>query len=566
MRPRSFLLCVSIAIAMLFSTKRTCGQNKPPTFEVPPQPVPVVEDFGTQGIPNVVTQINPGDILEREMGQTVSLFIHDFDHNIFSNVTISRTGTLSFVVNPDVNGIGWIEIFARDSEGAKSAVKLVNIDFLPVNDPPSFTKGPDITLPSMDAGPQTLLTWLTNIRPGPANEASQTVHFEISGFDPSLFSRAPSIHALGTLTFEPAPNAAGQINVTITAVDDGGTFNGGTDKSAPQSFTISIPVNTSPTFVKGDDVTVSEDSGPQTVASWAIQLSSGANEPHQQISFQVYGYDQNLFTKGPSVDPQGNLTFTPAPNAYGSTSVSVQATDNGGTSNGGQDHSASATFAITLQPVNDPPTLDVVSTQHTKTSAATQTVFLTAITPGPLENSQTLTLAASTTDHQLLGDPQLTYSGGSQATLEYSPGLNAGTVSIAVTLADDGGVANGGMDRSTYTFQIVINDEIQPPPKPQVQALFVPTVFSPNGDNSNDVFKIRGEGIASLQFAIFDLSGRKVYYTSDVKSVTEQGWDGSFNGVMLPAGSYAWTLRGSLVDGSELSVNGKKYGQVLLVR
>jgi len=34
----------------------------------------------------------------------------------------------------------------------------------------------------------------------------------------------------------------------------------------------------------------------------------------------------------------------------------------------------------------------------------------------------------------------------------------------------------------------------------------------------------------------------------------------------LPAGSYAWTIRGSLVDGSELSINGKKYGQVLLVR
>jgi gliding motility-associated-like protein len=553
-----------IAIAVLLSTKRSCGQrvNKPPTFEVPSEPVPVVEDFVTQGIPNIVTQINPGDIVESEMGQTVSLFIHDFDHSIFLNVTISGTGTLSFVVNPDVNGIGWIEIFARDSEGAKSAVKLVNIDFLPVNDPPSFTKGPDITLPRMDAGPQTLLSWLTNIRPGPANEATQKVHFEIGGFDPSLFSMTPSINALGTLTFEPAPHVAGQINATITAVDDGGTLNGGVDKSLPQSFTISIPINTRPTFVKGDDVTAWEDSGPQTFTSWATQLSVGINEPHQQISFQAYGYDQALFIKGPSIDPQGDLTFTSAPNAYGSTPVSVQATDSGGTASGGQDHSLPATFTITLQPVNDPPAMDIVSTQHVKISAATQTVFLTGITPGPWENGQTITLTASASDHQLLNDPQVMYSGGSQATLEYSPGLKTGTVNITVTLTDDGGVVNGGMNQSVHNFQIVI-DDVQPP---QVQALFVPTVFSPNGDNSNDAFKIRGEGIASLQLAIFDLSGRRVYYTSDVKSVTEQGWDGSFNGVMLPAGSYAWTLSGSLVDGSELSVNGKKHGQVLLVR
>ncbi|HEY5747050.1 MAG TPA: gliding motility-associated C-terminal domain-containing protein [Chryseolinea sp.] len=568
MRPRSFFLQGLLTITMLMETNWSLGHvNLPPTFEVP-APVTVVEDFGTQGIPKAVWYINPGSSYEAESGQKVFLHIvsASIDPDFFSSVTLTHTGTLSFTVVPNVHGNTSIDVYAIDDEGARSVTKKIYINLLPVNDPPSFTKGPDISLSAMDAGPQTWPSWVTDISPGPTDEATQKIHFELSGFDPSLFSTPPSIDARGTLTFEPAPTASGKIAVAVTAVDDGGTDNGGIDHSAIQTFFISIPSNQTPTFVKGDDKTVWEDSGPQQFTSWATQLSAGANEPHQQLAFHVYDYDQALFIKGPSVDPQGNLTFTPAPNAYGSTPVSVQVTDNGGTLNGGQDHSAPATFIITLQPVNDPPAMDNVSTQYTKTKSAPQTVFLTGITPGPMENGQALTLKASASDRQLLNDLQITYSGGSQATLHYSPGHKAGTVSITVALTDDGGVAGGGVDHSTNTFQIVIDDEIQPQLKPPFQALFVPTVFSPNGDNSNDVFKIRGEGIASLQFAIFDLSGRRVYYTSDVKSVTEQGWDGSFNGVVLPAGSYAWTLRGSLVDGSELSLNGKRYGQVLLVR
>ena len=566
-RPRSFVLYGLLAITMLMETNWSLGQaNLPPKFEVP-APVTIVEDFGTQGIPKVVSRIDPGSSIEAESGQVVFLRIvsASIDPEFFSSVTLTNTGTLSLTVVPNSNGNTSIDVYAIDDGGARSVTKKIYIHLLPVNDPPSFTKGPDILVSAMDAGPQTWPSWATNISPGPMEESTQTIHFELNGFDPSLFSAPPTIDTHGTLTFEPMPTTSGQIAVAVTAVDDGGIDNGGIDHSAPQTFFISIPPNQPPTFVKGDDKTVLEDSGPQQFTSWATHVSAGTNESHQQIAFHVYDYDQTLFVQGPSVDPQGNLTFTPTPNASGGTPVSVQATDNGGTSNGGQDHSVPTTFVITVQPVNDPPVMDIVPTQHTKINAATQTVFLDGITPGPLEAGQTVSLTASASDHQRLRDPQITYSGGSRATLEYSPGSVAGTVNITVTLAYYGGVANGGTDRSTYTFQIVIDDEVTPQPPP-FQTLFVPTAFSPNGDNSNDGFKIRGEGIVSLQFAIFDLSGRRVYYTSDVKSLTEQGWDGSFNGATLPAGSYAWTLKGTLVDGSELSFNGKKYGQVLLVR
>jgi hypothetical protein len=51
----------------------------------------------------------------------------------------------------------------------------------------------------------------------------------------------------------------------------------------------------------------------------------------------------------------GTLTDRPAPNANGTARVQVVARDNGGTANGGSDTSSTATFTITVTPVNDAP-------------------------------------------------------------------------------------------------------------------------------------------------------------------------------------------------------------------
>src|SRR6185503_4536689 len=62
-----------------------------------------------------------------------------------------------------------------------------------------------------------------------------------------------------------------------------------------------------------------------------------------------------LFTVQPTINSAGVLSFTPAPNAFGSATISVYAQDNGGTANGGVDTSATVMFTITVNGVNDPP-------------------------------------------------------------------------------------------------------------------------------------------------------------------------------------------------------------------
>ena len=144
--------------------------------------------------------------------------------------------------------------------------------------------------------------------------------------------------------------------------------------NATVSITVA-PVNDAPSFVKGADVTVAEDSSAFTQAGWATSISKGpANESAQTVSFVITGNtNAGLFSAGPAVSPTGALTFTPAANAFGSATITLKITDSGGTANGGVDESATQTFNITVTPVNDAPVC-----QNTSLTTAEDTVGSTA--------------------------------------------------------------------------------------------------------------------------------------------------------------------------------------------
>ena len=235
-----------------------------------------------------------------------------------------------------------------------SDTATVSITVTSVNDPPSFTKGSNQTV-NEDAGAQSVTGWATNISAGPANESGQSVSFVVSTDNGTLFSGQPSVGANGTLTYTPAANAYGSATVSVKAKDTGG----GLDTSAEQTFTITVnPVNDAPSFTKGADQTVNEDAGPQTVAGWATNISRGpSNESAQTVSFAVTNNNNALFSAQPAVSSTGELTFTSDAHANGVATVYVKIKDNGGTANGGVDESGAQTFTITVNPVNDAPTL-----------------------------------------------------------------------------------------------------------------------------------------------------------------------------------------------------------------
>jgi len=193
--------------------------------------------------------------------------------------------------------------------------------------------------------------------------------------------------ATGSLSYTPVANQNGSATITVTVKDDGLTAYGGVD-TRTRMFTVTVTaVNDAPSFTKGANQLVNEDSGTptglHTLPGWATLISSGpSNESTQVVGFSATNDNNGLFTAGgqPTVSASGTLTYTSAANAYGSATVTVSIHDDGGTANGGQDTSATQTFTITITSVNDAPSVasDPNSQASVQYSDAIASVIITA--------------------------------------------------------------------------------------------------------------------------------------------------------------------------------------------
>ncbi len=96
--------------------------------------------------------------------------------------------------------------------------------------------------------------------------------------------------------------------------------------------------------------------------------------------------------------------------------------------------------------------------------------------------------------------------------------------------------------------------------------VFIPEIFTPNGDRKNDLFKIYGFGIVELSITIFDRNNNKVFESIDKEEIMNQGWDGICKGQPLEAGIYRWVIRGHFADGQPVLVKGKNTGIITLIR
>src|SRR2546429_93753 len=112
------------------------------------------------------------------------------------------------------------------------------------------------------------------------------------------------------------------------------------------------------------------------------------------LTFQVTGNTNSaLFSAGPAIGSTGTLAYTLAANANGLATITINLKDDGGTTNGGVDTSASQTFTITVNAVNDAPSFTKGADQTVNNNAGAQSLtnWASSISAGPSnESSQTL--------------------------------------------------------------------------------------------------------------------------------------------------------------------------------
>jgi RHS repeat-associated protein len=228
-------------------------------------------------------------------------------------------------------------------------------------------------------------------------------------------------------------------------------------------------VNHVPSFTKGADQTVTENSGPKTLVGWATNISAGAAlEEGQTLTFGVTHDNNALFSVPPAVASNGDLTFTPAANAHGTAIVGVTLHDNGGTLNGGHDTSDPQSFTITVTAANSPP----IGTDNTITILEDATYTFASSDFGfsdPNDTPANNFMAVKIKTLPAAGSLELSgvaVSAGeiilvaSIPNLTFTPAVDAHDspyASFTFQVQDDGGTANGGVNLAQTPNTIAFN-------------------------------------------------------------------------------------------------------------
>ncbi len=405
--------------------------------------VTVAEDAGAQTVN--LSGISSGAANE---AQTLNITATSSNPGLIPNPSVNYTspngtGSLRFTPVANQNGTAVITVTVNDGQSLNNTVsRIFTVTVNPVNDAPTLNVLNNLSI-AQNAGNQ--IVDLAGITSGAANEA-QTLAVTVSSSNPGLIP-TPTVtylspNATGSLSFTPVANANGTATITVT-VNDGQAQN----NTFTRTFTVNVAVvNVAPTLAAIGNVTVNEDAGVQTVNLSGIGTGSGTEV--QTLTVTATSSDPSVIPN-PTVNytspnASGSLTFTPAANANGTATITVTVDDGQSANN-----TVSRTFQVTVNPVNDAPTLNALNPLNIAESAGLQTVPLAGISSGAANESQTLTITAVSSDPSVVPNPAVSYSSpNSTGNLTFTPVANvSGTATITVTV-NDGQTANNTISRS----------------------------------------------------------------------------------------------------------------------
>lgn len=359
----------------------------------------------------------------------------------------------------------------------------------------------------------------------------------------STFSWAPSSGLSCTTCANPVATPTVTTTYTVTA---SGSCISGTD-----TITINITSPGAPTasasstsICPGDSTVLSVNGGNSF--SWAPSTGLSCTTCPNPVATPTVATTYTVIASGTCISGTATVTIsmtTPGPPTVTAANPSICI----GTSttlsvNGGNTFTWSPSTDLSCttcpNPVASPTTTttySVVAFGNCIGGTGTVTVNVT-LPPDPNATGGT-TLCGSNT-------AQLSASGGT--TYTWSTGETSAVISVGPT--------------STTTYFVVASttpgcdgfDSVVVFVTGECPDIFVPTGFSPNGDNNNDMLFIFGEDIKQMDFKIFNRWGEVVFETKDKKT----GWDGTFRGKDVQSGVYAYNLIVTNGAGKETKLSG----------
>ncbi|HMJ66478.1 MAG TPA: Ig-like domain-containing protein, partial [Candidatus Binatia bacterium] len=359
-----------------------------------------------------------------------------------NNLTLGGSGanrTLTIV--PVTNRFGTTLISVFVSDGFLTATDTFVLTVTAVNDAPTIT----------GIANQTILEDTTT---GPLSFTIDDVESAETNLNLSATSSNPTLIPLAninfggtganrTVTVRPATNQFGPGTITVT-VSDGALSNS-------VSFAVNvIPVNDPPTINPIGNLTIGEDSAQQTVNFNGV--NSGAANEAQTLTVTARSSNPSLIPDPlvtyTSPQTNGTLRLTPAGNSSGSATITVTVRDDGTSNN-----VVVRTFTVTVNAVNDPPTISTIPNITT----GEDTPVSADITIGDIETPvSALTLSGTCTNATLLASSNITFHGsGALRTMVLVPSPNQfGTSTVTVAVSD--GTASVS---NSFTFAVIATND-----------------------------------------------------------------------------------------------------------
>ncbi len=244
------------------------------------------------------------------------------------------------------------------------------------------------------------------------------------------------------------------------------------------------------------DITVDEDLTIDPISLFDVFEDDGGDE---NLTFTITENTTADLVET-SIDDAGILTLDLVADANGTTDITVEATDETG-------QSITDTFTVTVNPVNDAPTFTIPDDSlSVGINSGEQSIadFLTEISPGggADEADQVLTLNLATDNDTLFSTlPTIDLATG---VLSFTPATDAeGTATVTISISDDGGTENGGVDTSAEeTFTISVADIIPPEITAPIEDITVEEGGVIDGISLFDVFEDDVDADADLTFTV----------------------------------------------------------------
>ncbi|HOX56040.1 MAG TPA: Ig-like domain-containing protein [Candidatus Paceibacterota bacterium] len=406
--------------------------------------------------------VNLSGISSGATGESQTLVVTSSSSNtgLIPNPTVNYTspsasGSISFTPVPYAYGSAVVSVTVNDGGASNNIVtRTFTVTVNPVNQPPTLNNLANVTI-NENATLQTVN--LTGIGTGAANESQTltvTATSSNTGLIPNPTLSYTSPNTSGSISFTPVANAYGVATITVT-VNDGAS----SDNTVTRTFTVTVnSVNQAPTLNTLANVTINENATLQTVSLTGI--GTGAANESQTLSVTASSSNTGLIPN-PTVSytspsASGSISFTPVANANGAATITVTVND-GATSN----NIVTRTFTVTVNSVNQPPTLNNLANVTISENATLQTVNLTGIGTGAANESQTLAVTATSSNTGLIPNPTVSYtSPNASGSISFTPVAYAnGAATITVTI-NDGGASNNIVTR---TFTVTVTPVNQPP-------------------------------------------------------------------------------------------------------